>query len=39
VPAGTTRLRGTFSAEHTEAHVRALAAAVAPLLPAAAAAS
>jgi 8-amino-7-oxononanoate synthase len=39
VPPGTSRLRFTFSAAHTEAQVRALAAAVAPLLPAAAAAS
>lgn len=32
VPAGTSRLRVTFSAEHTEDEVAALAAAVAPLL-------
>jgi 8-amino-7-oxononanoate synthase len=32
VPAGTSRLRFTFSAAHTEEQVRALAAAAAPLL-------
>jgi 8-amino-7-oxononanoate synthase len=36
VPPGTSRLRFTFSAAHTEAQVLALAAAVAALLPAAA---
>jgi 8-amino-7-oxononanoate synthase len=32
VPPGTSRLRFAFSAEHTEEQVRALAAAVRPLL-------
>jgi len=34
VPPGTSRLRVTFSAEHTEREVDALAAAVRPLLAA-----